>query len=229
MRKVQFAIGEYYHIYNRGVDKRDVFMSEKDFLRFSLAINLLNEEKDRLMTRWRDAKKINSKVQFSDVFSNFHELSSWKPFVEIIAYCFNPNHFHFILKQTAEKGIEKFMHKVGTSYTNYFNTKHERSGSLFQGSYKAVHVNNNNQLLWLSGYVNGNIEIHGIEKAKGYRWSSYDAFLGKRKSKILGNTDIILSQFKTVQSYKKFVAEVVRESKNRKEMIKEERLEYLLE
>ena len=73
--------------------------------------------------------------------------------VEIVAYCLNPNHYHLIVKQISEKGIERFMQKIGTGYTNYFNKRYERSGALFQGKFKSIHIDSNEYLLHLSVYV----------------------------------------------------------------------------
>jgi putative transposase len=116
------------------------------------------------------------------------------------------------------------MHKLGTSSTNYFNKKYNRSGSLFQGPYKAIHIDSNDYLLWLSGYVNGNIEIHQLGKAEIYPWSSYKSFLEEKKDEILGDISIILSQFDGAESYKNFARIIIQESRNKKEMEK-----YLLE
>ena len=207
-------------------------MNEKDFFRFLEGMKEFNkvEPIGSLRDNYQERKKLKKdKLSSQNHRSLAPVVSTNTALVEIIVYCLNPNHFHLVLKQIVEKGIEKFMHKVGTSYTNYFNAKNNRSGSLFQGPYKAIHVDSDSQLLWLSGYVNGNVEIHGIEKAENYKWSSYGVFLGKRKDEILGDIDIILSRFKTLEDYKNSVDEVIAQSKNRKEMIKKERASYLLE
>jgi len=76
--------------------------------------------------------------------------------VEIIVYCLNPNHYHIILRQVSEGGVSKFMLKLSSGYSSYFNKKNKRSGSLFQGRFKAVHIDSNEYLLYLSAYVNKN-------------------------------------------------------------------------
>ena len=217
--KIQLVNGEYYHIYNRGVDKREIFQDEKDYFKFLRNLKDFNnkscyEERMRII---KVKKELNS------------FLAKNKKVVDIVAYSLLPNHFHLILKQVSDNGISKFMHKIGTSYTNHFNTKNDRSGSLFQGRYKVIYIDNDDYLLWLSGYVNSNVEIHGIEKAENYKWSSYDVFLGKRESKILSDVDIVLSRFKTPRDYKSYVNGVIEQSRNRKEMIKREKRKYLLE
>jgi len=211
MRKIRFASAEYYHIYNRGVEQRKIFESDADYLKFL-----------------RCLKDFNNKSHYEERIGHLKELSSFlvglEKVVEILAFSLNPNHFHLIIKQLAESGISNFMHKLGTSFTNYFNKKYNRSGSLFQGSYKAIHIDSDEYLLWLSAYVNGNIEIHNIEKAEFYNWSSCRNFLYGEKSEILGDTNIILSQFESVDRYRNFVKMVIGESKSKKEMKK-----YLLE
>jgi len=155
-RKTKFTNEQCYHAFNRGVDKRKIFLDQKDYERFLLSMILLNDETDGLMIQWRDYSKLNPKVKPSEFLRLNLRSAGKKPLVEIIAYCLNPNHYHFILKQLAEKGIEKFMQKIGTSYTMYFNQKYKRSGSLFQGTFKSVHIDPDDYLLYLSAYVNKN-------------------------------------------------------------------------
>lgn len=214
MRKTQFINNQYYHIYNRGVDKREVFLDENDYQKF------LRNLKDFNNKSYYEQRKqvIEEKKELGSFLKEFEGV------VEVIAYSLAPNHFHLILKQLVDGGISNFMHKMGTSFTNYFNKKYIRSGVLFQGAYKAIQVKNDNYLLWLSGYVNGNVEIHQIGAAEFYKWTSFKNFLSEDQNDILGDTGVILSQFKDRQDYKNFVNRVIQESRNKKEMEK-----YLLE
>ena len=219
MRKVQFINEEYYHIYNRGVDKRQIFLDEEDHFKFLKSLKEFNNK-----SYYEERSKIVKECGLKEL-SSF--LGKAEKVVEVICYCLNPNHFHLILKQLEGDGIPNFLHKIGTSFTNFFNKKYKRSGSLFQGPYKGIHIDNNNYLLWLSGYVNGNSEIHKIAKAEDYKWSSYGIFLGQRKSEIISSQEVILSQFNQLNKYKEyksFVKEVIKESKKRKDLEK-----YLLE
>lgn len=221
MRKITFANGEYYHIYNRGVDKREIFSDVHDYDRFLLAMNLLNDETDGLMIEWRDYKKSNPKA----LLKNFLKLSFRKrdPLVEVIAYCLNPNHYHFILKQTSDKGVERFMHKLGTSYTKYFNTRKKRSGALFQGTFKSSHIDSNEYLLYLSAYVNKNNRIHGYNKNDSWPYSSLADYVD-RKDNGLAKTDVILKQFNNIKEYKEFLKNNALYMREQKELEK-----YLLE
>lgn len=230
MQKIKFASGEYYHIYNRGVNKQNIFYDEKDFVRFLIEMKEFNSTKaiGGLYRKYlRDKKEkdnpnrgTTSNLEVVEV----EPLFGLSFLVEIICYCLNPNHYHFILKQVAENGISKFMHKLGTGYPAYFNQKYSHSGHLFQGHFRPVHIDTNEYLLWLSGYINGNVEIHKIAKAENYKWSSYQDYLGLRDG-TLCNEKIILSQFKSIEKYKEYVKMVIKESGGRKEEMKR----YMLE
>jgi len=205
IRKTIFANNEFYHIYNRGVEKRDIFMDESDYKRFLLSLHLLNDVENGLMHIWKDIKRMEAdKVQPRvdprlDLRERMHNANK---LVEIVCYCLNPNHYHIILKQKEEKGIEKFMQKLGTSYTMYFNKRHKRNGSLFQGKFKSIHIDSNEYLLYLSAYVNYNNFIHG--GSKNWEYSSVQDFLGERNGTPC-DKDVILDQFRNVDDYKEFL------------------------
>ena len=225
MRKVPFANEEYYHIYNRGVDKRKIFLEEKDYFRFLKGMKEFNraEPIGSLMVKQKRDKR---ERQVLDTCSRRCPTPVVESLAEIIAYCLNPNHFHLILKQSVEKGISKFMHKLTMGYTNFFNIKNKRSGALFQGRFKSIHVSTNEYLLWLSGYVNGNDKIHSLEASGAYEFGSYPDYLGLRNGVLCNQEEmkIISNQFPNVEDYKEFVEMVIRESRSKKEMKK-----YLLE
>jgi putative transposase len=215
MRKTEFAIGEFYHIFNRGVDKRKIFQDESDFRRFWQSLILLNDERSGLMLSWRNCKRDRPSIDFK-TFAQQESGSDRKPLVDIISYCLNSNHFHFILKQSADDGIRKFMHKVGTSYANYFNERYDRTGALFEGRFKSIHVKNDSRLLYLSAYVNCNSEVHGIAKAIDYKWCSFSEYVGK-KGETICSKKIILEQFHSRKDYREYAREVVKEARRKKE------------
>lgn len=221
MRKVIFANGEYYHIYNRGVDKREVFLDEADYNRFLISLREFNCS-DAIGSLYekslRDKKGSSAPIMGAEL----------PKLVEIIAYCLNPNHYHLILKQNSEKGIEKFMHKISTGYTNYFNKKQKRSGALFQGRFKAINIDSNEYLLYLSAYVNKNNFIHnyssnGSSTPTDWKYCSAPDFIGKRDG-TLCDKNVILDQFKSVEEYETFLNNNALHLKEKKEMQK-----YLLE
>jgi REP element-mobilizing transposase RayT len=214
MRKTEFANGEYYHIYNRGVDKREVFLDGKDYIRFLKSIKEFNV--DRAIGSLKDLQALRAR-------SADGLLEPVNRVVDIIAYCLNSNHYHFILRQLEDKGIEKFMHKLGMGYTNYFNKKHDRSGSLFQGPFKSIRIDSNEYLLHLSVYVNANHAIHNY-KEEDWPYSSYLDYTGKREGKLC-EKEVILGQFDdNFLEYEKFIQTNLEYFKEKKELEK-----YVLE
>jgi REP element-mobilizing transposase RayT len=209
MRKGAFANGEYYHIFNRGIDKKDVFLGAEYFGRFLLSAQEFNRQ-DAIGSIYQNS--------FAKEHLGTKSLSGISPLVEIISYCLNPNHFHFILKQLEDGGISKFMLKLSSGYTTYFNRKQKRSGSLFQGPFKSIHINSNEYLLYVSVYVNCNTEIHRIHKASNYRWCSFSEYANNKKG--LCNKKIILGQFKNAEEYTEFAKINAKEMKRKKEMAK---------
>ena len=212
MRKTEFACGEHYHIFNRGVDKRKIFLSDRDYQRFLISMELLNDERDGLMEEWRNFKKNNPKAAFSD----FRELGSRKPLVSFVVFCANPNHYHFILRQRKQKGIERFMHKLGTSYTNYFNVKNKRKGSLFQGKFKAIYIDSNEYLLYLSAYINKNNFIHGYNKNDSWKYSSLQEYLSS-EGRGLCDKKVVLGQFANRKECADFMEKNAQYLKKKKE------------
>ena len=129
MRKVKFVTNQYYHLFNRGVDKRVIFLDQSDMDRF-----------------FQSMEEFNVIEPIGSIYENFFRKNQLKKqgfespkekLVNFICHCLNPNHYHFILEQLIDGGIEKFMHRLGLGYTKYFNQKYKRSGSLFQGTFKA--------------------------------------------------------------------------------------------
>lgn len=212
---MEFSTGEYYHVFNRGVDKRDIFLDKYDFDRFFQSMDEFN-----------NVKPIGSIYENS--FSKPQLGHSVSKLVNFISYCLNRNHYHFILEPLVEHGIEKFMHRVGSGYTKYLNNKYSRSGSLFQGKYKAIHINSNEYLLHLSVYVSLNNRIHktslghSVSKLSESSWGEYVGE-NKHRSKKLCKTDIVLDQFENIEDYKRFAKnslEFILENREKDEEIK---------
>ncbi len=213
MRKVNLAVGEHYHIFNRGTEKRKIFQDDSDYFRFLLSMLLMNDGKDGLMIQWRDYREVNPKADVETFLrSNLRER---KPLVKIVCFALLPNHFHFVLEQLADRGIEKFMQRIGTGYTMYFNKKYERNGVLFQGKFKSSHLDSNERLLFISAYVNCNPEVHCISPAGEYRWSSFLGFLAKKENDI-SKGKVVYSQF-AGNEYNKYCKESLIAMKNKKE------------
>ena len=222
MRKVKFQNNHYYHIYNRGVDKRDIFIDEKDYIRFLISMKEFNTLRQIGSLRRMNQIKREAPRALSGQRPDSALGARDAKLVEIIAYCLNPNHYHLLLKQNIAGGISKFMQKLGQGYTAYFNQKNNRTGSLVSSPFKSAIANS--YLLKLSCYINGNPEIHKISKAENYKWSSYVDYLGKRNG-TLCNKDIILNEFNSIKEYKDLVNIEIKESKENKKEVKN----YILE
>jgi putative transposase len=147
MNRPPFALNEYYHVYNRGVDKRIIFQNEYDYERFKLLLYLANSQ-DPL----RPGQLMRDGAEFYDLWSK----QRGEPLVAIGAWCLMPNHFHLLLQEVTEGGISKFMQKASTAYTMFFNHMNGRSGALLQGTFKSEHVKHDAYLRYLFCYIHMN-------------------------------------------------------------------------
>ncbi len=204
----EFESGEYYHVYNRGVDGRKIFDEKYDVARFFLSMKLFNT--------------IDSPGSVYE--QSFNKNKPYKAeLVEFIAYCLNPNHFHFLLKQKRDGGISLFMQRMG-GYVTYYNLRHKRKGALFQGVFKAKLIDDNDYLLHTSAYVNLNDRVHqlGAVSAKLVK-SSWKEYFDRRlpTSERICKTDIITDQFSSVKEYENFCEESLELMLSTKEETKE--------
>jgi len=205
MRKTRFVIGQFYHVYNRGVDKRSIFLNDRDYQRFMDSISSFNDvEPIGHLSR--------NVVHDSDEIKNM--------LIQISAFCLMPNHFHFLIEQKADDGISKFLHRLLTGYTMYFNKRYERSGALFQSTFKSKHVKNDSYLLQLSRYIHLNpLKILSPEckeptaadrLLKMYPWSSYRDFCQQSGMNKENRKNMIVDMVGGPDDYRKFVVEYVR-------------------
>ena len=139
MRKIKFKIGSPYYLFNRGVDNRNVFVSQEDYDRFEAYLYLLNDTESARAANFFVGKR---KEQI-------FESARAEQLVAIGAYSLLPTHFHLIVSPLIEGGLSKFMQKLTTAYTMYFNDKYSRSGSLFEGTYKAHEPSSDSHLKFL--------------------------------------------------------------------------------
>lgn len=184
--------GQIYHVFNRGVEKRTTFIDSKDYERFVDTLNYYRVKTPPARFSFRK-RGIFSGRQAETVSIG-----------EIICFCLMPNHFHLLVKQIEEQGITTLLSKLTNSYTKYFNTKHKRVGPLFQGSFKAVRIENDEQLIHATRYIHLNpLMDYLVKDLKLYPYSSYLEFLGE-KSGFCQIKDI-LAHFKNPGEYERFV------------------------
>lgn len=214
MRKQPLVTGEYYHIYNRGVDKRDIFKDKKDVSRFIESMCEFNTLEG--ITSLANARKTQIEVK---------PLS--EPLVAIVAYCLNPNHFHFVLRQLADGGISEFMKKLQGGYTYYFNVKHNRSGSLFQGTFKSQHMGTENYFNKILGYTNKNYQVHNIPKNKMNLVVASDHEYENNNFSVVSQKEgkKVLEIFNGSQNFKKHsdeIVAIVRQERGKTSLLEEE-------
>lgn len=191
-RLVSFSNQYFYHIYNRGINKQNIFTNINDYERFLSTTNY---------------------YQYSGPKPRFSNLDRYKPqditnnpkIVDIISYCLMPNHIHFLLRQLKDNGIVEFMSKISNSFTKSRNLKYNRSGPLFQGEFKAVLIESDEQLVHTSRYIHLNPFVANlVVKPEDYPYSSYQEFIDIRKP-ILCLPEPVISFFNNPLEYKQFV------------------------
>lgn len=208
-RKFTFAVGEYYHVYNRGVEKRDVFNDDADRLRFQRMLHIANSDK----------AVVYKLIQRSPL----DKIETGEKLTAIGAYCLMPNHFHILVKEIVEGGISKFMEKLTTGYSKYFNKKHNHLGMVFQGRFKAQHVDNDEYLKYLFAYIHLNpvklieptwkeTEIVDKKNAEAYlarhKYSSYADYMGSnREEKLILSKKEFPEYFVDAHDFSAYVAD----------------------
>lgn len=200
----QYLQDGYYHIYNRGVEKRTIFQDEQDYKVFLSYLKDYLEPQDKEKLR-RSLNGLSYQKREAIIKKIF--LNNFADEIDLLAFCLMPNHFHLLIKQKTERAIEDFMKSLGIRYVVYFNKRYKRVGSLFQGRYKAVLIDNDEQLLHLSRYIHLNPKFHKQTSVFDYSYSSLPAYLGKWQAQWLKPDEILdfFSQENEDSSYKDFV------------------------
>lgn len=205
MKRPHFQEGGIYHIYNRGVEKRVIFLGEKDYRRFTYGLSEFNDTKP--------ASNLYRLLSDSALLFEVG-LQTKKPLVEILAFCLMPNHYHLMVRALNENGVTEFMRKLGTGYTNYFNLKYQRVGPLFQGKFKAILLKQGAHFTYLPHYIHFNpLELAPASKKKSaddlaeflrsYRWSSHMDYLGVKNFPTITKRDFLLDYIGGPKQYEK--------------------------
>lgn len=184
--------GQYYHLYNRGLAKRNIFSTPKDYQRFIQTFFYYQIQ--------------NPKPKFSLYQdSSLYKIDPSKKTVDILCFCLMPNHFHLLIKQLQDDGTSEFMRRFIHSYNKYWNTKHDNFGPLLQGMFKAVLIESEEQLTHLSRYIHLNPLVAGITNdLNSYQWSSYYSYITPNDKSPVAK-DEILQFFSSAGDYEKFV------------------------
>jgi putative transposase len=217
-RKIQFYNDHIYHVFNRGVEKRDIFLDDQDHYRFIHNLFEMNDENPVTNSRYyfdpeilnREAGPIRKKGD------------PRKRLVDIFVFTLMPNHYHLLLRQKKSNGITRFIQKVCTGYTMYFNQKYQRVGGLFQGRFKAVMVDQQEHFYYLPHYIHIN-PLSLMEKGQpsgqkarlksliNYRWNSFSDYVGVKNFPSVTKRNFILSVFGGEERYKEHIANYLKE------------------
>lgn len=173
------AVGEYFHCYNRGTDKRTIFADQQDYVYFLKSLRNYNSERPLGKLRLYENKEVK------------------QPLVSIVTYCLLPNHFHLLLRNEVEDGISQYLKRVSGGYTMYFNKKNDRTGSLFQGVFKSRSIHSDQDLRQLTAYVYMNNEVHNLKDKTLFR------------SSLNTNLDVVRGFTSNLESDMKNMAEIV--------------------
>jgi putative transposase len=198
----------YYHLYNRGVERRQIFLDAQDY---DVFLGYLAE-----YLSYKDEKRL-SKALASDNLSSIErqklnrklQIGNYSSKITLLAFCLKPNHFHLFVKQSTSDAINRFMRSLSTRYSTYFNRKYKRGGALYQGVYKAVLIDDEAQYLHISRYIHKQAIRSSLVDDTEERLSSYPEYLGIRKTPWI-HTEEILSFFSKTEpslTYKRFVEE----------------------
>lgn len=202
-RVLPLVTKQIYHVFNRGINRCPTFTSKKEYLR---ALNSI-----------KYYQNVNPPISLSKYLNRgtekkgeiFQLITKKEKLITLFCFCLMPNHFHLLLKQEKDRGISKFMSNFQNSYTRYFNIKNNRDGSLFLDQFKAVRIETDEQLIYVSRYIHlnphTNFVVNSINDLENYPWSSLSAYI--KNDAALVNKEQIMSNFKNGDDYRKFVTD----------------------
>lgn len=181
-----------YHVFNRGVEKRLIFLEKQDFVMFVYYIYIYTKPLEKVLIKYPNLPlRLFSKNLANEV--------------QLLAFCLMDNHYHLLLKQTTKNGVSKLMKQIGNAYISYFNLKYKRVGPLMQGRFKAVRIETDEHLIHVSKYIHLNPVMAGlVEKPNQYIWSSFLEYCSDIDDPI-SNNNIILPFFPSRDGYREFV------------------------
>jgi len=192
-RKLFFANGEFYHVFNRSTASRPIFKGGREKDVFLEAARFYLQEKPP--TRYSIFRK--SRLAYPIDLS--------KRIVTIVNYCIMPNHFHFTLRQEKDDGVRQFVQKISNSFAHYFSILNKSRGHIFEDAFKAVHIEDEGQLFHLTRYIHLNpVTSYIVERPEDYEYSSYNIYIGNKESDLI-DSSFIMNSFKSVEKYKEFV------------------------
>ncbi|MDP3724221.1 MAG: transposase [bacterium] len=217
-RFLPFVTDHYYHIFNRSVNKQPIFLQRPNYQRFIDIIRFYKVAKPPCrFSRFLDLPQ-------RDQIAVIEALALAKPSVSVLTYCIMPNHFHLLVRQEQDRGISNMVSVIQNSYAKYFNIKYGRVGAFWQGPFKAVLVEDDEQLLHVSRYIHLNPYTSDIIQRKEeiftYPWSSIGEYVGTKEGEFCRKEEIV-SHYRSPEEY----AEFIRDRADYQKRLKE--IEYL--
>jgi putative transposase len=201
LRKIPFVNGQVYHIFNRSVDLKSVFIDKRDCERVIRLLDFYQVGSPPI----RYSKFVKATGELKKYFAE--SLEKMQKVVDLICFCLMPNHFHLLLRQKEDEGIFRFVRNFQIGYSKYFNEKRKRSGALFQGQFKAVRIENDEQLVHVSRYIHLNpyssYVVKDLSDLEEYPWSSYPEYVSDIEG--ICQKELVFSLIKTKEEYRKFV------------------------
>lgn len=212
MSRAKFGEGEYYHIFNRGVEKRSIFLDNHDRWRFLTLLCVLQGE-----ISFPQIGRIVPFVRSRSFDNEIFEETIKTKYVELVSFCLMSNHFHLKMCELKDGGISKFMQRLLGAYTKYFNMRYTRIGHLFGSKFHSIHIDGNEYLNYLSAYIH--LNPRELKEWRGrevkYPWSSFQDFAIENRWGAFLNTSIVLGQFADRAEYRKFVEDTpIKELRN---------------
>ena len=197
--------GQFYHVYNRGNQRQELFKDERDYIRF-LFLLLHLQAPITFRNLERQVTYFQKQGQFKTSEKNTQDIIKRRQ-VDLVGFCIMPNHFHLCIQSHSDTGVSEYLHRIGTAYGMYFNKKYKLSGHVFQGKYKAKLIDDDNSLIRVSAYIHQNPwELKLIDD---YPWSSLQDYQNNRWGDLLQNS-FIMERFKSFTDYLIEVEEVHR-------------------
>lgn len=207
MRKLKFVQNAYYHICNRSNDEQSMFLEEKDYARF-LFFLLTCQAPLPFYNLGRQTSYFMKQSKFNISQEQISQIVTQRK-VEMNAFAIMPNHFHIMVQEKTEigNGISWYLQRIETGYAKYFNAKYRKRGHLFQGYFRAIPVETDKQLVYLSAYIHRNPRDLKTwkDKEEKYPWSSYQDYAATNRWGKLLKPEIVLNQFSNLESYRNFV------------------------
>ncbi|OHA00359.1 MAG: hypothetical protein A3C07_04305 [Candidatus Sungbacteria bacterium RIFCSPHIGHO2_02_FULL_47_11] len=217
-RKTLFTEEGIYHICNRAIDGRTIFLNDKEYFRAIHDLYEFNDENpaDNIYYRTPSLKSYDTPC---------HKIKK-DPLIEILAFVLMPNHYHLLIRQLKDGGIVKFMHKFGMGYAKFFNEKYQRVGALFQGPFKAILVERQAHFTHLPFYIHANpLDLKfptwreqklknpkkAMEFLENYRWSSFPDYIGKKNFPSVTQREFLTDVCGPPKAYKKATLELLQE------------------